>query len=173
MCAALHVGWIPILYTFSFFGIIETFKVLYFEEIVSSHSILAKQVSFLPIKIAFSTGTNMKILQTVQMNLETLGISSIQSAQAFYNGKALLYLLLCGSLIIMNCVFLIDVAKSFEEYTDSIYIASVSVAVFFSLLFLISRMASLFELIDNLEKIVDESEYQYTPFKITSFILNI
>lgn len=100
----------------------------------------------------------MKVLQTVQNNLEIIGISSIQSKQKIYNRKALLYLLLCGTLIIMNCVFLIDVAQSFKEYTDSIYITSVSVAVFFSLLLLISRMANLFELIDNFEKLVDERE---------------
>lgn len=100
----------------------------------------------------------MKIFETVQNNLEILGISLTQSKQSFYNGKASLYLLLSGTLIIMNCVFLIDVAQSFKEYTDSSYITSVSVAVFFSLLFLISRMANLFELIDNFEKVVDESE---------------
>lgn len=100
----------------------------------------------------------MKIFQTVQKNLAILGISSMQSNQAFYNRKYLLYLLLSGSLIIMNCVFLIYVAKSFKEYTDSIYITSVSIALFISLSFLIRRMRNLFEFIDNLEKIVDDSE---------------
>lgn len=106
----------------------------------------------------------MKILQTVQNNLEILGISSIQSKQAFCNGKVLLCLLLCGLLIVMNCVFLIDVAQSFKEYTDSIYITSVSVAVFSSLVFFIGKMSKLFEMIDSFEKIVDESKY--TPFMI-------
>lgn len=76
----------------------------------------------------------MKIFQTVRSNFAILGISSIS-------------------------VFLVYVAKSFEEYTNSIYITSVSVALFVTLSFLVRRMANLFEFIDNLDKIVDESEY--------------
>lgn len=101
----------------------------------------------------------MKIFQTIQKNLEIFGISSVQPAQTYCNRKILLYLLSCGSLIIMNCIFLIHVAKSFKEYTDSIYITSVSVALFVSFSFLIRRIANLFEFIDSLEKIINDSEY--------------
>lgn len=101
----------------------------------------------------------MKLFQAIQKNLEIIGISSIVSGQTFYNRKVLLYLLLCGSLIVMNCIFLVHVAETFKEYTDSIYITSVSIALFVSVSFVIRRMANLFEFLDSLEKIINDSEY--------------
>lgn len=94
------------------------------------------------------------------MNLAVLGITPSQSMQPQYHfkGKILLVATLEGLRVILNCAFLFNEAHTFREYTRTTYITSSTIMAIIYFVILVFKMATMFELIDCFEKVIDGSE---------------
>lgn len=107
------------------------------------------------------TTTNMKILQLVQKNFATLGVSPNLSLQPYpFNTKIIIGFVTLSLSLSCNLVFAISEAKTFTEQTQSIYMVSLTVLIMFALTIIILKVNKLFCLIDDCENLVNTSEYE-------------
>lgn len=97
----------------------------------------------------------MKILQTVQKKYAILGICSNQSK---CNRKSVLMCLIYSLGCTLSALFLFYEANSFQEYTNNIYITSALAMCVTFFAIVVVKMRKLFEMIDNMEKSIDESK---------------
>lgn len=98
----------------------------------------------------------MKIFIPNQKYFALLGISRQQSMQPF-NAKNLLSFLILFLLVILCGGFLVCDANNLNEYTESIYITSVTITIATIFLTFIWNMNEFFNFIDEWEKIVEQS----------------
>lgn len=102
----------------------------------------------------------MQILESIREKLEIIGMSNQQSLQKYpFNERNVTCLLLHGINIVCNLGFLIYGTKDLMEFTDSLFLtitAILTAAIFINLMW---KMRELFEFINNLEDIVDQSEW--------------
>lgn len=98
----------------------------------------------------------MKLFQECQKNFAILGINSHQ--QTTFNKKLWIAHLVNGLGVISSASFLIFKANTFEEYSNSAYIAAsttMSMIIFTNIAF---KRKEIFELINNLEEQIEKSE---------------
>lgn len=98
----------------------------------------------------------MKSFQIAKKNFEALGISSNQSR---FNGKLAKTCLIYSLCSISSAAFLFFEAECFIEYTSNIYVTTALTGISTYFIFWILKLQNFFNLIDNLEKFFEESEY--------------
>lgn len=97
----------------------------------------------------------MKIFQSAQRRFAILGIGPNKPP---WNGTTLLILFIFVILISFYAVFLVNMANTFKEYTENIYLtASMSTITFIFAVFVV-KMKMMFELIDLLENCIEKSK---------------
>lgn len=123
--------------------------------VVKSASTKAAKFKSVPWRIK-----NMKIVQVVQRKFELLGICSNQSR---LNGSYVMTWLVYVIGTASSTVFLIHGASSFQEYTNNLYMTTALWVgyIYFTIMFF--KMEKLFILIDNVEKVLDKSEWKWPP----------
>lgn len=101
----------------------------------------------------------LRILQTLQQKFAILGICPIETKQACNSrNKLLIGFCIFGISSISHCVFLFGVANTFEEYTNSIYMTTMTISIAAVYLIVVWKMENLFQFIENCEQIIDKSE---------------
>lgn len=98
----------------------------------------------------------MKLFQLIQKNLSTLGIDSHQSKCSWR--KLMMTWLIFGLTITSSVLFLIFKAKTFEEFTNNIYITSGDSMLCIDFAIVVFKREKLFKLINDFEKFVNISE---------------
>lgn len=103
--------------------------------------------------------SKMKVFHLTRKKFATLDVTPDLSLQSYpINGKITLIFLLLSSFFICNLVFAFLEAKTFTEYTQSIYMGSLAVLIIFCLAIIVFNMEKLFEVINDVENIVNASE---------------
>ena len=97
----------------------------------------------------------MKIFQSTVKFLTAVGIT--QKSRPL-NARSFMALTAIGITVILICAFFFLEAKTFKEYTDSIYMCSVTIALFSTFSFAIWKKENIFLFIEGWEKIVEKSE---------------
>lgn len=102
---------------------------------------------------------NMIYFQSVRKSLAILGINLGHSSTINQlNGKTLISFFILGSDIFSHFVYLFNEAGSFRDYTDSIYLTTANLAIAICFTILVFQMKNIIELIDGVQKVVDNSE---------------
>lgn len=103
----------------------------------------------------------MKILELTQKNFATVGVTAHLAHQPYpINAKISIGFLILSSYFICNFVFAFCDAKTFTEYTQSIYVTSAVALIIFCAVVLVLNVKKLFKLIKDCEIIVNTSEYE-------------
>lgn len=97
----------------------------------------------------------MKIFQST---LEFLAFIGITAESRPFNVRNLLVLLTFGTMVTLICTFLLREASTFKDYTDSIYMSSVTIAITTTFLSLIWKKENVFQFIDFWEEIAKTSK---------------
>lgn len=100
----------------------------------------------------------MKICQTVQQNLSTIGISPNSDFSAF-NVKISIGLLLLGSCTVSMLIYIFYEAKTFFQYTQSIYVCSVFILTILTLIIMVLHSSKMLQIIDGWESLANTSKY--------------
>lgn len=102
----------------------------------------------------------MKIFDTIQNRYATLGISrSYQSAQKYpFNERVLFGFLFFGWTIFSQFVYIFHVARKFLEYMEGTCAAAGCIMLFVCFATIVFKRTSLFENIENFEKLIDTSK---------------
>lgn len=102
----------------------------------------------------------MQILESIRYNLQIVGMNSYQSIQKHpFNARNSTSLLIYTISIICNIGFLIGGAKSLMEFTDALFLTTTAILSFSIFVNLNWQMRQLFELLNDIENTVDQSEY--------------
>lgn len=113
----------------------------------------------------------MKLFQTVQRNFAALGI---RTNQPKFNKNLAKSCFIYYFSFFMSIRFLFFEAKTFLEYTSSIYLTTALLVIFTYFTIFILKLEKFFELIDNLEKFFDKSilcsEYDLAGQNIIDFL---
>lgn len=99
----------------------------------------------------------MKILRTVQEHYAIVGFSQSTSTEQV-NKRILIGLLLFGYPSVSQILYIFHVADGFIEYVQSVCTTVASTIIFVCFVSFIRRKTQFFEIIDNLEKLIDTSE---------------
>lgn len=100
----------------------------------------------------------IKILQTIQKNIVTIGIGTNSATKLkSFNARILWGLLILGIAIISNMMYIIDDVETFAEYTQSIYKCSAYILEALDLLIAIYISSETNIMIDNCERLVNTS----------------
>lgn len=97
----------------------------------------------------------MKLFESAQKTFKILGICSNQRS---LNGTAIIFFLMFLSLISFYVVFLVNIAHTFKDYTDNIYLTASTALITFGFVVFVFKKKIMFELIDRLEKFIDASK---------------
>lgn len=101
----------------------------------------------------------MKSFQSAVEYLASLGITQSQAMQSNpFNVKNIVHMLLFGITAYLCGAFLIYTANSFKDYTESIYISSVTMLVFVVFVILIWKMENVFKFIETWKKTSEQSK---------------
>lgn len=114
----------------------------------------------------FSNQSNSIEMKIFQSTVEFLAIVGITPQSRSFNIRSLLALMAFAIIVILVCAFLFCEASNFKEYTESIYISSVSIAIFSTYSFVIWKKDNIFLFIDCWESIAVTSEYQSWKVRI-------
>lgn len=100
---------------------------------------------------------DLQIFEALQKHASSMGIDSYQLKQNRRFGlKSLKFLSVLGILSMFSDLHFICIASTFEEYTRSFYIASMSNTVFVIFGIVIWRMKFMFQFIDDVGRFVSE-----------------
>lgn len=113
----------------------------------------------------------VKFFQSVQNNFEMLGISSHRATQnRLLDVKFWMILLQFGVVLISYICFIFHEAKTFEEYTSSMY--SILTVLATALHFLMNqwKMRNLFHFTANLENFINKSEYRIRTNRLLLYL---
>lgn len=99
----------------------------------------------------------MKLFQTVQSNLEVLGVD-VDRQQSRWNKKEVLICAVYVLVVVSNGVHFFLEAESLQEYAISIYVTSGIAATLFIHVTVVFKKHDLFKLIDKFEHAFNESE---------------
>lgn len=103
----------------------------------------------------------MKIFQLTQKNFATVGVNPHLSLQSYpFNAKILTGFLITSLCLICNFMFAFFEAKTFIEYTQSVYIGSCAAIVIFALVVIVLNVKKLFQLISDCENISNTGQYK-------------
>lgn len=98
----------------------------------------------------------MRILQTLQQKFAILGICSIEM---YHNkNKLLIGFLIFGISTISHFVFPFGVANTFEEYTNSIYMTTMTLSLLTVYSIVIWKTGKIFQFIEGCEQTIGKSE---------------
>lgn len=97
----------------------------------------------------------MKIFQNIQKNWAKEGFGADQSS---FNNMNIRHLFIFLSAIILQFAYLFHEAKSLEEYMLCIFMLVAEVSIFIDFLNTVFKKAQIFQLIDDLQTLTDESE---------------
>lgn len=102
----------------------------------------------------------IKILCTIQRQYETLGISSSNQPTRSYacSERVLFGFLAFGYAIVSQFVYIFHVADGFMEYMEGSCAAAASIIVFVCFAAIAFQKTTLFECIDNFEKLIGSSK---------------
>lgn len=101
----------------------------------------------------------IKILELTQKNFATIGIHPNLVDQSYpFNGKNLLLFLLLTSSVICNLMYVIREAKTFDEYTQSVYMLSFAILTAIGSVSLLWNVTELFNLINGFENLANTSK---------------
>lgn len=104
----------------------------------------------------------MEIFKSIQKNFAILGIDRNQLTKKHNtNVKNLLSLFLHSFFTIANLFYLARIAINFRDYADGIFATSAVVVCGVSMVIIVWTMPKWFKLIDNLEKVINYSEYRF------------
>lgn len=116
-----------------------------------------------------STDSNelkLKLLQVAQKNCELLGVC-VNGKRL--NAKTLIILYFLWSASLFNFIFLCCEAKTFREFSESIFYTLISAMIATCFTIIVIRMNVLFNLIYCAERVANKSDLTFQ----WSFILNI
>lgn len=103
----------------------------------------------------------MKVFQFLQKQFAFVGIT-ISSKQSTifntFNGRVAFGFILNGCAIVEQSMYVIHVANGFMEYMECINSASGTIIIFVWYAAIALKKATLFEIIDKFEKLIDTSE---------------
>lgn len=91
------------------------------------------------------------------------GLMGFSSNKSFWNVEFLIGFATAGVAIPSFLIFLFHVANSFKEFTDSIYITAVSIAISISFIDTVHKRSKLTILFKKIEENVNNSEYYLRP----------
>lgn len=97
----------------------------------------------------------MKIFQPTEKFLESVGIT-LQSRSLNVRSSSVIMAFIV--MLTLVCAFLFCEASNFREYTESIYISSVTIAAFLTYVSVIWKKESIFQFNDCFEEIVETSK---------------
>lgn len=101
----------------------------------------------------------MTLFSLTRKNFEYLGIFLCQSEYPF-NKRISIAILSYSLSCALYCLFFFYEAKTFWEYTSSIYSSAITIFIVACFITIIFRIRKIIEFIDNCEKIVYKSESQ-------------
>lgn len=108
--------------------------------------------------------SKMKIFQMSQKYFTILGISPNLIVQPYpFNRRISIGFLMLGLVLICNYVFIIYGAKTFLDFSQSIYIGSALAVGSLALAVLVFRVKILFEFIVNFENAINTSKWTPKP----------
>lgn len=91
---------------------------------------------------------NMKIFHTIQKNFEIMGFSSNQTLQKYplneKNSMGIFVFIMCS---ISYLYYLFNIANSFMEYTQSVYVTGAVILIGSSYVIILIKMKELFQYI--------------------------
>lgn len=108
----------------------------------------------------------MKFFQTVRKQFAVVGISSTsdQSTQKYpYNEKVLLTFLTYGCTLVSQTVYIFCVASGFMEYMECVSALFAGTIIFVCFAAIVFKKRTLFESIDDIEKLIDSSKANSIP----------
>lgn len=101
-----------------------------------------------------------RVFKTVQKNFAKAGIGPELAAQSYpFNGKIIFGYLILIAALISACVHVLYYAKTFVEYTQSIYMGSIAIIAISSMLATIFKVKNLFEIINRCDIILNMSRW--------------
>lgn len=123
------------------------------------------------LSLSFNEARTMKLFTYLRLQLETLGISPIKNDHRYVRNGA--HLFFVGHILITALIYFIFEAKTIPEFVDSIYIFITAVTNVFSFVVFILYRSNIFQLIEKLEKAIEQRTqqaiYDKLNVKIESF----
>lgn len=116
----------------------------------------------------------LEAFKTIQKKFSMAGISPKLETQTYpFNEKIFWGFLVHFLAVTLICVEIFNYAKTFSEYTQSIYIASVDVLFIGSLLILILKVEKLFDLINHCDSFLNTGKWRilFNDKKLFSLII--
>lgn len=99
------------------------------------------------------------VFQTIKKNFITFGFSPNLISQAYpFNKRILLHFLIHGLGAISTFVFILCEAKNFIEYTQTIYMFSLSILIIITMANMTLKVNELFDLLNGGESIANTSK---------------
>lgn len=100
----------------------------------------------------------MKSIGIIRKRFRIIGIDDYDQSSRLYpfNGKSLMVLLMYAIDLIINGIFLLDGAESFQEYVNSMFTCSTLIVSVMGFEVVIWKMAKLFEFLKKLEKTIEK-----------------
>lgn len=94
----------------------------------------------------------MKIFHTIQKAFGILGFSSNQSLHRYpFNGRIWMGFVVFGICLISYLYYLFNIANTFMEYTQSVYVTGAVILIGSSYIIILIKMKKLFQFIDFVE----------------------
>lgn len=103
----------------------------------------------------------MKIFYLIRNIMSIIGIEPIGENQYRFNWKRLLILLICVERSFSSTAFFLIEAKSFRDYTYSLYMSATSIFFGCGYTILIYNANSIYALIDTFEIVIDSRKYEH------------
>ena len=107
------------------------------------------------------------MIKTFQQVLKLAAIMGIASDQHPFNWRNDLAIGIFSFGIILNGAYIFGEAKSFQQYADSIFMATTLAGVLIIFTFLVANMRLIFDCLSEEEKMIDDSEFRFFSNKIS------
>lgn len=120
--------------------------------------LVVNQISKISLNLSFNEARTMKLFIFLRSQFKMLGISPVQNVEM--HARNGMHIFFVAQLAIMGLVYLIVEAKTIPEYVDSLYILSTGVVNVFSFIVVILKMDHIFQLIEQLEKSIEQRTKQ-------------
>lgn len=101
----------------------------------------------------------LRAYQVTLKSLALVGIDSNLMLQSYpINVKMVMGYLLVFVGIVLMLVFIFNESKTFAEYTQAVYMCSLSALIVFALIILSAKVHNLFQFIKNMDDVINSSE---------------
>lgn len=102
---------------------------------------------------------NLKSMKIFQENQKNWALGGFERNQTAFNSTVQWHNFLSIWFIIAILVYAIEIANTPRQYMDSMSMLIISILVLISRISAVLRMADLFDIIDDIEHIIGESEF--------------